>query len=128
MNGFPEIGMKVSSIVKDIPSTLLSGNNDEIFKDVAERELKVQIIVGLELSGGDVCGFDKKFDMTVARLHLPTVRETSEDTVGDADTWSCRFQACQYGPGFRGPGSSKLSEYVVSIALTSRLLANKDSY
>ena len=54
MNGFPEIGMKVSSIVKDIPSTLLSGNNDEIFKDVAERELKVQIIVGLELSGGDV--------------------------------------------------------------------------
>jgi hypothetical protein len=56
MNGFPEIGIKVSSIVKDIPSTLLSGNNDEIFKDVAERELKVQIIVGLELSSSDVCG------------------------------------------------------------------------
>jgi len=49
MNGFPEIGMKVSSIVKDIPSTLLSGNNDEIFKDVAERELKVQIIVGFAI-------------------------------------------------------------------------------
>jgi hypothetical protein len=49
MNGFPEIGMKVSSIVKDISSTLLSGNNDEIFKDVAERELKVQIIVGFAI-------------------------------------------------------------------------------
>jgi hypothetical protein len=94
MNGFPEIGMKVSSIVKDIPSTLLSGNNDEIFKDVAERELKVQIIVGLELSGGDVRGSNKEFGMTVARLYLPTVRETSEDTAGDADTWDCRFQAC----------------------------------
>lgn len=73
-------------------------------------------------------GFNKKFCMTVARLHLPVVRETSEDTAGDADTWSCRFQACQYGPGFRSPGSSKVSEYVVSIALTSRFLANKDSY
>ncbi|KIM40504.1 hypothetical protein M413DRAFT_445955 [Hebeloma cylindrosporum] len=43
MNGFPEIGMKVSSIIKESPS-LLAGHNDEIFKDVPERELKVQII------------------------------------------------------------------------------------
>jgi len=48
MYGFLEIGMKVSSIVKQIPA-LLAGHNDEIFKDVAERELKVQIIVGLKI-------------------------------------------------------------------------------
>jgi hypothetical protein len=46
MNGFPEIGMKVNSIGKDVTTilSLLSGSNDEVFKDVSEREVKVQII------------------------------------------------------------------------------------
>jgi len=47
MYGFPEIGVKVNSIAKENPS-LLAGHNDEVFKDVAERELKVQIIVGFQ--------------------------------------------------------------------------------
>ena len=54
-------------------------------------------------------GSNKEFDTAVAGLLLPTVRETSKDTTGDADARYCRFQACQYGPGFRGPGSGKRS-------------------